>query len=120
MREALECLFPLLQAQLTHRQGDPPLGSMTATVRAASKLLAAAPLSAPHLHIFGICYERHNVTRHVGAPWVSRWRDAGASYTDVPKEQNAYPISRSGHSTASVPWPSSFIEFIRQFSHAAE
>src|SRR5262249_53486026 len=85
-------VFPLLQAQLTQRQGDPPLGSITATVRAASKLLAAAPLSAPHLHIFGICYERHNATRHVGAPWVSRWRDAGASYTDVPKEQNAYPI----------------------------
>jgi hypothetical protein len=102
----------------------PPLGSITSPLLAASKPLAAAaaeyrpsvqstsslawplPQSAPHLHIFGTCYKRHNVTRHIGARCVSRWRDAGAGHRDVRKEQNAYPIRCSGHSTASVPWPS--------------
>src|SRR5262245_21061229 len=119
MREALACLSTSSGSVDTSARRSAAWQHDSDCAR-RFKTIGSSTLSAPHLHIFGICYERHNVTRHVGAPWVSRWRDAGASYTDVPKEQNAYPISRSGHSTASVPWPSSFIEFIRQFSHAAE
>jgi hypothetical protein len=74
--------------------------------------------NAPHLHICGTCYGGHNATTHVGAPCVgSGWSDAGDSHADRPKEQNAYPISRSGHSAASVPRPPQFIAKLSGIFH---
>ena len=105
IREAFACLVP-------------SSGSVDAS---PTRNPASWQLSAPHLHICGTCYERHNANTARGCTLSPKMARCSASHTDVPKEQNALPISRSGHSTSSVPWPSQFIEITRSiFLHGAQ
>ena len=111
MRETLECLFPLLQAQLTHRQGDRPAAWQhhIDCARRFKIFGSSTPECAAPSHLWYLLRAAQRDTARRCTLGLTM-RDAGASYTDVPKEQNAYPISRSGHSTSSVPWSSLFIE----------